>query len=240
MKIEFSPDVISLLEKAKFYKSQTITKINPDNYGFKNEYHTWFGRPDTNHKDRPIMLSEADAKYVWKNSIFRSNTLSIIPWANTEKSGIWQIEVSQEILTKYIDNYIKNIKVDNKSIIYNSNNELCVSFDNDSIYEENGVWKAKQGGDTPTENNWEVVDTSDFVSNSSDVYRIKDYDSNNYIYNISISDQENNAINLNFTTFKNHPVYEFFVPSIIILRPNGLIEANKKLMFIHVERKKVI
>ncbi|WP_424526644.1 hypothetical protein [Spiroplasma endosymbiont of Glossina fuscipes fuscipes] len=85
MKIEFSPDVISLLEKAKFYKSQTITKINSDNYGFKNEYYTWFGRPDTNHKDRPIMLSEADAKYVWKNSIFRSNTLSIIPWVDTEK-----------------------------------------------------------------------------------------------------------------------------------------------------------
>ncbi len=135
MKIEFLPDVISLLEKAKFYKSQTITKINPDNYGFKNEYHTWFGRPDTNHKDRPIMLSEADAKYVWKNSMFKSNTLSIIPWAYTEKSGIWQIEVSPEILTKYIDNYIKNvsIKVDNKSVVYNSNNELSVPFDNKTI-----------------------------------------------------------------------------------------------------------
>ncbi|RUO85790.1 hypothetical protein [Spiroplasma endosymbiont of Megaselia nigra] len=86
--------------------------------------------------------------------------------------------------------------------------------------------------------NWEVVDTSNFVSNSSSTYQIKNYDINNYIYNISISDQENSAINLTFTTFKNHPVYEFFVPDIIILRPNGRIESNKKLFFIHVERKK--
>ncbi len=164
MKIEFSHDVISLLEKAKFYKSQTITKINPDNYGFKNEYHTWFGRPYTNHKDRPIMLSEADAKYVWKNSIFKSNTLSIIPWADTEKSGIWQIEISQELLVKYIDNYLKNMKIDNKSVVYNTNNELSVPFDNDTIYYENNVWKAKQSGEIPSD----IIKDSDLNKNYID------------------------------------------------------------------------
>ncbi|PQP78956.1 hypothetical protein C6B38_02985, partial [Spiroplasma sp. ChiS] len=64
-----------------------------------------------------------------------------------------QIEISQELLANYIDNYIKNIsvKLDNKSIIYNSNNELSVPFDNDTIYYENNVWKAKQGGDIPSD-----------------------------------------------------------------------------------------
>ncbi|ALA97255.1 hypothetical protein SKUN_00339 [Spiroplasma kunkelii CR2-3x] len=146
MKIEFSPDIISLLEKAKFYKSQTLTKINPDNYGFTNQYNNGFGKYDTNHKDRPIMLSEADAKYVWKKSMFTSNTLSIIPWSSTEKSGIWQIEISQQLLGNFINNYIKNIsiKLNNKSIVYNSNNELSVPFDNDTIYYEDNVWKAKE------------------------------------------------------------------------------------------------
>ncbi|UZQ30859.1 MAG: hypothetical protein OHM56_04975 [Spiroplasma phoeniceum] len=99
------------------------------------------------------MLSEADSNYVWKNSIFKSNTLSIIPWYDTEKSGIWQIEISRELLISYIDNYVKNlvIKVDNKSVVYNSNNELSVPFDNETIYEENGLWKAKQGGDIPSD-----------------------------------------------------------------------------------------
>ncbi|WP_338989822.1 hypothetical protein [Spiroplasma endosymbiont of Seladonia tumulorum] len=251
MKIEFSPDVISLLEKAKFYKSQTITKINPDNYGFKNEYHTWFGRPDTNYKDRPIMLSEADAKYVWKNSIFKSNTFSIIPWVDTEKSGTWQIEISQELLTKYIDNYIKNfsIKVDNKSVVYNSNNELSVPFDNNTIYYENNVWKAKQGSsvETPIDNktiikneqqqlmvsdvkqdklvsgtniktingnsllgsgdisissgnNWEVINTSDFIKNSKE-YTVRAFD-NKYYYRINCSVETQFRI-YGFTIFVN-------------------------------------
>nr|CAL00068.1 hypothetical protein n-terminal truncated [Spiroplasma citri] len=175
MKIEFSPDIISLLEKAKFYKSQTITKINPDNYGFKNEYDTGFGQPDTNHKDRPIMLSEADAKYVWKNSMFTSNTLSIIPWSNTEKSGIWQIEISTELLANYIDNYIKNIsiKLDNKSIIYNSNNELSVPFDNDTIYYENNVWKAKQGGVIPSDVIKDSDLNKDYIDKEDGKYIVK-------------------------------------------------------------------
>ncbi|AXF96049.1 hypothetical protein [Spiroplasma phoeniceum] len=175
MKIEFSPDIISLLEKAKFYKSQTITKINPDNYGFKNEYNTGFVQPDTNHKDRPIMLSEADAKYVWKNSMFTSNTLSIIPWSSTEKSGIWQIEISRELLANYIDNYIKNIsvKLDNKSIIYNSNNELSVPFDNDTIYYENNVWKAKQGGDIPSDVIKDSDLNKDYIDKEDGKYIVK-------------------------------------------------------------------
>ncbi|ALA97938.1 hypothetical protein SKUN_001052 [Spiroplasma kunkelii CR2-3x] len=143
MRIEFSPDIISLLEKANFYKSQTLTKINPDNYGFTNQYNNWFGKSDTNHKNRPIMLSEADAKYVWKKSMLTSNNLSIIPWSSTEKSGIWQIEISQQLLENFINNYIKNIsiKLDNKSIVYNSNNELSVPFDNDTILSKD--WELK-------------------------------------------------------------------------------------------------
>ncbi|UZQ30248.1 MAG: hypothetical protein OHM56_01510 [Spiroplasma phoeniceum] len=89
----------------------------------------------------------------------------------------------------------------------------------------------------PDVSEWEIVDTSDFVSNSLNKYQIKNYDSNNYIYNINISDQTNDAINVTFTTFKNHPVYEFFAPNTILIRENGVIEANQKLTFIHVERK---
>ncbi len=225
MKIEFSPDVISLLEKAKFYKSQTITKINPDNYGFKNEYHTWFGRPDINHKDRPIMLSEADAKYVWKNSIFRSNTLSIIPWSDTEKSGIWQIEISQELLAKYIDNYINNvsIKVDNKSVVYNSNNELSVPFDNKTIIKsdnnEIAVSDLKQdklisgttiktingnsllgSGDISISggNDWELINYPE--ANEKLTFKIPDYDLTKYYYKISISITDYASAN-NFVTY---------------------------------------
>ncbi len=238
MKIEFLPDVISLLEKAKFYKSQTITKINPDNYGFKNEYHTWFGRPDTIHKDRPIMLSEADAKYVWKNSMFKSNTLSIIPWAYTEKSGIWQIEVSPEILTKYIDNYIKNvsIKVDNKSVVYNSNNELSVPFDNKSIIkndnDEIAVSDLKQdklisgeniktingnsllgSGDISISsgNDWELINYPE--ENEKLTFKIPDYDLTKYYYKISMSitdySSANKFVTYYFETISQKSIFSF-------------------------------
>ncbi len=39
----------------------------------------------------------------------------------------------------------------------------------------------------PKVSDWEIVYISYFVSNSLDKYRIKDYDSNNYIYIINIS-----------------------------------------------------
>ncbi|AXF96690.1 hypothetical protein [Spiroplasma phoeniceum] len=121
------------------------------------------------------MLSEADAKYVWKNSMFTSNTLSIIPWSSTEKSGIWQIEISRELLANYIDNYIKNIsiKVDNKSIIYNSNNELSVPFDNDTIYYENNVWKAKQGGVIPSDVIKDSDLNKDYIDKEDGKYIVK-------------------------------------------------------------------
>ncbi|WP_353487146.1 hypothetical protein, partial [Spiroplasma phoeniceum] len=233
----------------------------------------------------------------------------------------------QKLDLKINPNKIPFNKIDNKSVIYNSNNELSVPFDNETIYEENGLWKAKQGGNIPSDiikdsdlnknyiekvdgkyivktsqdintkqdkllpttdlqiqdinvkgiyvnkdiefingaspentpaftnavravqnnnsyNDWELVDTSDFVSFSNKKYKIKNYDSTKYIYKIWIGINENNKeiINIMIETYKNH--YEFnlfagFLP--IDINKNGeIISGNNKLMALHVERKKVI
>ncbi|WP_348735840.1 hypothetical protein [Spiroplasma endosymbiont of Ammophila pubescens] len=91
-------------------------------------------------------------------------------------------------------------------------------------------------------NDWELVDTSDFVSFSNKKYKIKNYDSTKYIYKIWIGINENNKeiINIMIETYKNH--YEFnltagFLP--IDINKNGeIISGNNKLMALHVERKK--
>ncbi|WP_424526645.1 hypothetical protein [Spiroplasma endosymbiont of Glossina fuscipes fuscipes] len=89
------------------------------------------------------------------------------------KSGIWQIEISQELLAKYIDNYFKNIKIDNKSVIYNSNNELSVPFDNYTIYNENGVWKTKQGGQIPSDVIKDSDLNKDYIDKVNNKYIVK-------------------------------------------------------------------
>ncbi|WP_348734828.1 hypothetical protein [Spiroplasma endosymbiont of Ammophila pubescens] len=50
---------------------------------------------------------------------------------------------------------------DFSKIDYNEYIKLIVPFDNDSIYEENGVWKAKQSGEIPSD----VIKDSDFNKN---------------------------------------------------------------------------
>ncbi|RUO86496.1 hypothetical protein [Spiroplasma endosymbiont of Megaselia nigra] len=244
--------------------SKTVSR--PYNYSLDNYAHPW----------------EEEYKHISKKTFYPT----LLFWLKERL----QTDNSINITYPTINDFSK--------IDYNEYIKLIVPFDNNTIYEENGLWKAKQDGDIPSDvikdsnlnktyiekvdgkyivktsqdintkqdklisgtniktingnsllgsgdisisnNDWEIVDTSNFVSNSSDTYRIKDYDSNNYIYNISISDQENSVINLTFTTFKNHPIYEFFVPNIIIIRENGLISANNKLTFIHIERKIII
>ncbi|MFJ1521924.1 hypothetical protein [Spiroplasma sp. ald] len=52
-------------------------------------------------------------------------------------------------------------KIDNKSIIKNNNNEINVPFDNDTIYEENGVWKAKQSTVIKIDNKTIIKNTAD-------------------------------------------------------------------------------
>lgn len=257
--------------------SKTVSR--PYNYSLDNYAHPW----------------EEEYKHISKKTFYST----LLFWLKERL----QTDNSINITYPTINDFSK--------IDYNEYIKLIVPFDNNTIYYENNVWKAKQSGDIPSDvikdsdlnkdyiekvdskyivktskdlennyydanmidnflvnkqdklisgtniktingnsllgngdisinagNDWEIVDTSDFVSNSSDTYRIKDYDNNNYIYNISISDQSNNVINLTFTTFKNHPIYEFFVPNTIIIK-NGFISANNKLTFIHVERKKV-
>lgn len=203
-------------------------------------------------------------------------------------------------------------KIDYKEYI-----KLIVPFDNNTIYYEDNVWKAKQSGDIPSDgikdsdlnknyidkqddkyivktsqdlltnyydataidnflldkqdklisraniktingisllgsgdisintgNDWELVDTSDFVSYSNKKYQIRNYDSTKYIYKIWIGINENDKeiINIIIETYKNH--YEFnlfagFIP--ISINKNGeIISENNKLMSLHVERKKVI
>ncbi|MFJ1522393.1 hypothetical protein [Spiroplasma sp. ald] len=138
------------------------------------------------------MLSEADAKYVWKNSIFKSNTLSIIPWSDTEKSGIWQIEISPEKITKIVDDYFKNnlVKIDNRSIIYNLNNELSVPFNNISIVNKDDRWSVSDDYALKNEiKKWNKVDTPDFQLNTSNRYMF-DYNFKDKIIRIKIKGGE--------------------------------------------------
>ncbi len=64
-------------------------------------------------------------------------------------------------------------KIDNKSIIKNNNNEINVPFDNDTIYYENNVWKAKQGGSSDIK-----IDNKYIIKNSNDEITVSDLKQN--------------------------------------------------------------
>ncbi len=88
-----------------------------------------------------------------------------------------------------------------------------------------------------------MVDTSNFVSNSLNKYRIKDYDSKKYIYKIWIGINELNkeSINIMIETYKNYYELNIFIGFIPInINKNGeIISENVNLIKLHVERKKV-
>lgn len=147
---------------------------------------------------------------------------------------------------------------DFSKIDYNEYVKIIVPFDNDTIYYENNVWKAKQGGEIPSDvikdsnlnkdyidkvdnkyivktsqdiilkqdklvsgeniktingnsllgngdipintgNDWEVVDTSDFIPATE--YQIKDFDKSKYIYQGWFT--ANIVPNVYLRTFKN-------------------------------------
>ncbi|WP_425379986.1 hypothetical protein [Spiroplasma endosymbiont of Stenodema calcarata] len=78
------------------------------------------------------------------------------------------------------------IKIDNKSIIYNANNELSVPFDNESIINKNGIWSVSDNYALKNEiKKWIKVDTPDFNPNSSKSY-IFSYDFKDKIIRIRI------------------------------------------------------
>ncbi|QED24041.1 hypothetical protein [Spiroplasma citri] len=64
-------------------------------------------------------------------------------------------------------------KIDNKAIIKNKNNELSVPFDNDTIYYENNVWKAKQGGDIPSDVIKDSDLNKDYIDKEDGKYIVK-------------------------------------------------------------------
>ncbi len=193
-------------------------------------------------------------------------------------------------------------KIENKTIVKNNNSKINVPFDNETIYYENNVWKAKQSGDIPSDvikdsdlnkdcidkengknivkksqdinlkqdklisskniktindnsllgrsdisintgNDWEVVDTSDFISFSDKKYQIRNYDSKKYKYKLWIGVNENygDTINTVFETYKNHYEFHLFAGfNGIKLNKNGTISSgNNKLMSLHFERKRI-
>lgn len=102
----------------------------------------------------------------------------------------------------------------------------------------NKHYQLKGGGS----NDWELVDTSDFVSFSNKKYQIRNYDSTKYIYKIWIGINENDGdtINIMFETYKNH--YEFILFAGfngIKLNKNGAISSeNNKLMSLYMLKEK--
>lgn len=169
-----------------------------------------------------------------------------------KEDGKYIVKTSQDINTKQ-DKLTKNSNIEIDYIIcqrFLSSRDIYIygdlSFHNDPKPEDiprfTKIVRAVQNN--ASSNDWEIVDTSDFVSFSSKKYQIRNYDSTKYIYKIWIGINENNKeiINIIIETYKNH--YEFnlfagFLP--ININKNGeIISENNKLMSLHVERKKVI
>ncbi|WP_425377655.1 hypothetical protein [Spiroplasma endosymbiont of Polydrusus pterygomalis] len=62
-----------------------------------------------------------------------------------------------------------------------------------------------------TDNDWEIVNTSDFISDTSDCYDIKNYDENNYSYQIFVQNNENNPDGGYGGVLTTHPKFPFSV-----------------------------
>ena len=58
---------------------------------------------------------------------------------------------------------------------------------------------------------WEEVNTSDFVSNSSNIYDIKNYDKDNYSYQVFVQNNENNPTGGGGGMVITHPKFPFSV-----------------------------
>ncbi|RUO85738.1 hypothetical protein, partial [Spiroplasma endosymbiont of Megaselia nigra] len=65
--------------------------------------------------------------------------------------------------------------------------------------------------DVPDVPDWETVDTSDFVSNNSNVYDIKNYDKDNYSYQVFVQNNENNPAGECGSMLTTHPKFPFSV-----------------------------
>ncbi|WP_342256525.1 hypothetical protein [Spiroplasma endosymbiont of Poecilobothrus nobilitatus] len=132
---------------------------------------------------------------------------------------------------------------DFSKIDYNEYIKLIVPFDNDTIYEENGVWKTNIS-------DWEIVDTSDLDKTRYD-YQIQDWDKENYKYNIWIKTSMKN--NYYLSTYKNF-IGKITVGSFdlenkfshrVELDDDGIFDIHTggtdgTITGLHVERKRVI
>ncbi|WP_338954385.1 hypothetical protein [Spiroplasma endosymbiont of Polydrusus cervinus] len=187
--------------------SKTVDR--PYNYHLGNYAHSW----------------EEEYKYITKKTLYDSLLFYLKERVQTDNT----INITHPTIIDY------------SKIDYNEYIKLVVPFDNDTIYYENNVWKAKQcssvetsidnktiikndqqqlmvsdvkqdklisgtniktingnslldNGDISinTNNDWEVVNTSDFISDSSHYYDIKNYDKDNYSYQVFVQNNENN------------------------------------------------
>ncbi|WP_338956170.1 hypothetical protein [Spiroplasma endosymbiont of Polydrusus cervinus] len=187
--------------------SKTVDR--PYNYHLGNYAHSW----------------EEEYKYITKKTFYDSLLFYLKEKVQTDNT----INITHPTIIDY------------SKIDYNEYIKLVVPFDNDTIYYENNVWKAKQcssvetsidnktiikndqqqlmvsdvkqdklisgtniktingnsllgNGDISinTDNDWEVVNTSDFISDSSHYYDIKNYDKDNYSYQVFVQNNENN------------------------------------------------
>lgn len=248
--------------------SKTVSR--PYNYNLDNYAHSW----------------EEEYKHISKKTFYPT----LLFWLKERL----QTDNSINITYPTINDFSK--------IDYNEYIKLIVPFDNDTIYLDNGVWKAKQSSGTDIKidnktiikndndeiavsdlkqdklislvniktingnsllgsgdisissgNDWEVVDTSDFVNKSTE-YKIKNFDKDNYIYVIWVDSEDYSygplitkhkftKPHINGVAFGKDPnLYNIYC---MYLSINGLFELynfenkNTKLYDIFIQRRKV-
>ncbi|MBW3059187.1 MAG: hypothetical protein CXB60_09185 [Spiroplasma poulsonii] len=247
--------------------SKTVSR--PYNYHSGNYAHPW----------------EEEYKYITKKTFYDSllfylkervqtdNTINITHPTINDYSKIDYNEYIKLIVpfdkdTIYFENDVWKakqstvIKIDNKTIIKNEQNEINVSdlkqnklISGENIKTINGNSLLGSGDISISINKWEVVDTSDLAPDSDYFYQIKNFNKENYIYRIWVS------ISGNYKDRKGTLVtYQNFTGDITNQIANGLPKPhywmidindrgeiicqdqdgnNQNLNFIRVERKLV-
>lgn len=151
--MQFVPDEVQkILINAGLYENIRFANLKD------NKDKSWFANGDRFEYDYGSIWASYDwvrNNYI-ANNITSSDNSILINFIN-------RLDGIPQKLDLKINPNIK-VKIDKISIVYNTNNELSVPFDNDTIYNKNGVWKAKQSGEIPLD----VIKDSDLDKNYID------------------------------------------------------------------------
>lgn len=151
--MQFVPDEVQkILINAGLYENIRFANLKD------NKDKSWFANGDRFEYDYGSIWASYDwvrNNYI-ANNITSSDNSILINFIN-------RLDGIPQKLDLKINPNIK-VKIDKISIVYNTNNELSVPFDNDTIYYENNVWKAKQSGEIPSD----VIKDSDLDKNYID------------------------------------------------------------------------